>query len=279
MITEKPNRINITELTISDPEKNKEFVQRKRIFDYFSSAAMKDYLYNEWSTLGKSNDRLIKASHLVMLFPDLRQEMNLVEEDIEIIKNPIKKYWATSGTPHASFTDRVNLAAAGRILFPEELKEWRAEGVTPDIILGFAKHIVSMPGDKEYHDMIAISEKVLHNEISEDKNPVIYPKSILNALSKMDRESPTGIRNIGVNRLLFPDLFQEFRPSPQEWEDIDTDISKYLYMIYANLDCALYYKALAAETVTIDEKGAHFIPPKYSQSESAEHTFPKVRRF
>jgi hypothetical protein len=268
MITESSNRINITELTIHEPKRDEEFSIRKELYDFCSSEDIKNY-------------RVIEASQIVMLFPDVLKDMRLDARDMEVIKNPEKRHFATTSTPQISFIERVNLAASGRLLFPSELKDWKSEHVTHESILRFAKNLENMPHNEELQQMVAISEKVLHKELTQDKNAQVYPESLFDALNNYARR-PTIATNSrflpAVTKLLFPERFQETKPSIDEWKFL-AECAQSLTTTAESTSLILYLKILAVDEVKIDENGAHFTPPKKSQTFTQSKNIPEARRF
>lgn len=268
MIIEKPNRINITELVLSDPDKEREMHLRRKLFDYCSSEKMKTTLLEKWQRLPQGKDRILDAGIFVMLFPDARDELQLTNDDVRIVVDPPKQH-TSSGWQEASALDVINLHGAGKLLFPRELADWKLDrDIYGTVLDNLLDDFTDDTRKHEYQYAFAISEKVLHGQL--------YPfmdesydcgEALLDHMHKFYALRQKGFSTLdlftipGLVKILYPEKSSAFPIGEYDIQRVMRGIPDSPILDYPGLS-VLLAKSMAAEEVTIDKTGAHFIPSK-----------------
>jgi hypothetical protein len=284
MIIETLNNINIKDLSEVDFTKDREYQLRKDIYDFCTSAETAERLIDGWISMSAGYQKVISAANYVLLFPEKKEKLNLTHWELDIIKNPPKRYFATSNQPQTDTFDYLPLLAAGKVLFPETFHEQSLDIEKSIVKLdGRLDRLKVDPYDERYQNVYVISEKILHKELYPDgPNNKKYPIDLWNQIENAylhDDESKSNRHNFlpGILKLLFPEKYKTYTLPQQSLIEIEI-ATKGTQSIMDPLSVFLA-KAIVADDVFIDEKGAHFTPPTRIGEFTQIKNIPKLRRF
>jgi hypothetical protein len=285
MIAETKNRLNIKELTVTEPPAEKVLRLRRNIYEYCSSNKMAEMLIDNWRGFSHGKNRIIDGALILMLFPDRRESLDLTRNDQRIITHPSVKFDPTKGWVEPDQIDLINLYAAGRVLFPEESKKWNLDIEKSKEELERQKLQFTLdPRKQSYQHLSAISEKILHEELfPENSKAYNYGVQLLEYLGEFNDMKRSGFVTLdlqtipGLIKILYPERFSDFIPKAIDLQNLFDRLPP-----YKNFDnqafTVLLAKATVAESVLIDAKGAHFTPPQDGLIIDSS-TMPNVRKF
>ncbi len=284
MITEAPNRLNIKDFAIDEPSAENLLRLRRNIYDRCSSNEMANLLLDRWRGFSHGKNRIIDGSLILMLFPGRRDSLDLTEQDLKIITDP-PQVMDEYGLRNVNQIERINLTAAGRILFPEESREWQLdiENSKEELERQMLEFTLD-PRKESFQHLFAVSEKILHKDLyPEAKGTYKYGVQLLENLGDSNDMKRSGFVTLdlqtipGLIKILYPEKTSEF---PLRADDLQNLLERIpLNTLSAKKALAiLLAKATVAESVTIDAKGAHFTPPMDKKFTEA-NAVPNIRKF